>query len=153
MTEETNNLALDDDLWFFSAADTVNAQTLKQVSSEIKVRIIDTEDKLRELVNILEQHKDPENPVAWDTETTDLDPRNANLVGIGCCWGTGENDVAYIPLGHNITTTLQKNLPTQEPTPIPTQEPTLIPPQEPTPIPDLPPCSKSQIFAPCDPNQ
>jgi DNA polymerase-1 len=116
LTEETNNsntnnLALDDDLWFFSAADTVNAQTLKEVSSEIKVRIIDTEDKLRELVNILEQHKDPENPVAWDTETTDLDPRNANLVGIGCCWGTGENDVAYIPLGHNITTTLQKNLP------------------------------------------
>ena len=44
-------------------------------------------------------------------------------------------------------------IPTQEPTPIPTQEPTLIPPQEPTPIPDLPPCSKSQIFAPCDPNQ
>ncbi|EFA73194.1 DNA polymerase A [Raphidiopsis brookii D9] len=110
----TNNLSLDDDLWFFSAADTVNAQksqTLKQGSSEIKVRIIDTEDKLRELVNILEQHKDPENPVAWDTETTDLDPRNANLVGIGCCWGTGENDVAYIPLGHNITSNLEKNLP------------------------------------------
>lgn len=113
-TSNTNNLALDDDLWFFSAADTVNAQksqTLKQGSSEIKVHIIDTEDKLQELVNILERHKDPHNPVAWDTETTDLDPRNANLVGIGCCWGTGENDVAYIPLGHNITSNLEKNLP------------------------------------------
>ena len=39
-------------------------------------------------------------PVAWDTETTDLEPRDAKLVGIGCCWGSGEEDVAYIPTGH-----------------------------------------------------
>jgi len=114
-TNNSNKLVVqeDDELWFFSAADTVNAQelqTLKKVSSGIKVRIIDTEDKLRELVSRLEQYQDPEKPVAWDTETTSLDPRSANLVGIGCCWGTGENDIAYIPLGHKITTSLEKNL-------------------------------------------
>ncbi len=38
--------------------------------------------------------------MAWDTETTALEPRDAALVGIGCCWGTEPDAVAYIPLGH-----------------------------------------------------
>ncbi|HEY9889319.1 MAG TPA: DNA polymerase I, partial [Candidatus Obscuribacterales bacterium] len=40
-------------------------------------------------------------PVAWDTETTSLSPRDADLVGIGCCWGPGLAELAYIPLGHH----------------------------------------------------
>ena len=39
-------------------------------------------------------------PVALDTETTDLNPFKAELVGIGLCWGDGLNELAYIPLGH-----------------------------------------------------
>ncbi|MEN9245963.1 MAG: DNA polymerase I, partial [Thermostichales cyanobacterium SRBZ-1_bins_19] len=35
-----------------------------------------------------------ETPVAWDTETTSLDPRQAELVGIGCCWHPQQ--VAYV---------------------------------------------------------
>ncbi|MBO1351959.1 MAG: DNA polymerase I [Hormoscilla sp. GUM202] len=69
-------------------------------------RIIDTEAKLTALVKELESCQDV--PVAWDTETTDLKPRSvrgrpeksAQLLGIGCCWGTGANDVAYIPIHH-----------------------------------------------------
>jgi len=69
-------------------------------------RIIDTEVKLTALVKQLQGCRDV--PVAWDTETTDLKPRSvrgrpeksAQLLGIGCCWGTGANDVAYIPIHH-----------------------------------------------------
>jgi DNA polymerase I len=38
--------------------------------------------------------------VAWDTETTALNPHDAELVGIGCCWGAAISDVAYIPIAH-----------------------------------------------------
>ncbi len=88
----------DDDLWFFSAADTAAVQ--QQTASIIEPQIIDTEAKLIELVNQLQKFTNPEIPVAWDTETSDLEPRDASLVGIGCCWGTEPNEVAYIPLGH-----------------------------------------------------
>ena len=116
-TEETNKIEEEDnDLWFFSAEDTANAEKLPE--SSIQIRIIDTEDKLRELVSILKQCTNPENPVAWDTETTDLDPRDADLVGIGCCWGIGENETAYIPVGHKIGNNLKLDLVLSELRPI-----------------------------------
>lgn len=88
----------DNDLWFFTAEDTAAAQ--KQSASPIQPRIIDTEVKLNELVKLLEKFTNPETPVAWDTETSDLEPRDASLVGIGCCWGTKLDEIAYIPLNH-----------------------------------------------------
>jgi DNA polymerase-1 len=87
-----------DDLWFFSATDTETTQ--KQALSPITPRIIDTPAKLTQLVKQLQTYTDPALPVAWDTETTDLEPRDAKLVGIGCCWGTNPDDMAYIPVGH-----------------------------------------------------
>ncbi|MEY2644476.1 MAG: polymerase [Cyanobacteriota bacterium] len=39
-------------------------------------------------------------PIALDTETTALNPFQAELVGIGLCWGDGPADLAYIPIGH-----------------------------------------------------
>ena len=48
----------------------------------------------------LEASTNPLEPVALDTETTSLNPFQAQLVGIGVCWGEGSDDVAYIPLGH-----------------------------------------------------
>ncbi|NER34793.1 MAG: DNA polymerase I [Oscillatoria sp. SIO1A7] len=66
----------------------------------IKPRIIDTPEKLAELVQMLLGFTDADAPVAWDTETTSVEPRDAELVGIGCCWGKGAEDVAYIPIGH-----------------------------------------------------
>ncbi|WP_013320847.1 DNA polymerase I [Gloeothece verrucosa] len=68
--------------------------------SSIEPQIIDTSEKLAKLINILEQHTDTHQPVTWDTETTSLDPIEATLVGIGCCWGHQSTDVAYIPLNH-----------------------------------------------------
>lgn len=88
----------DDDLSFFTAEDTAQAQQLK--TSNIQPQIIDTPEKLANLVTRLKTHTDPRHPVAWDTETTSLEPRDARLVGIGCCWGGGPGDLAYIPVGH-----------------------------------------------------
>ncbi|AVH67676.1 DNA polymerase I [Nostoc sp. 'Peltigera membranacea cyanobiont' N6] len=98
----------DNDLWFFSASDTA-AVALKSISP-ITPRIINTEAKLTELVKLLQTFTNPEIPVAWDTETTSLEPRDAELVGIGCCWGTQPDEVAYIPMGHKTGENLHKDL-------------------------------------------
>ncbi|MBD2566882.1 DNA polymerase I [Anabaena lutea] len=105
---ETNNIDEDDDLSFFSAAETAEAK--KQSASPIQPQIINTEAKLIELVNLLKTFTNPETPVAWDTETTALEPRDADLVGIGCCWGKEANEVAYIPLNHKVGENLNQDL-------------------------------------------
>ncbi|MDE5073411.1 MAG: DNA polymerase I [Trichodesmium sp. St16_bin4-tuft] len=96
------------DDWFFSAEDTKVAQQQTSTKSKIKPQIVDTIEKLNKLVNILKQQKNPHIPVAWDTETTSLEPRDAELVGIGCCWGKNMEDVAYIPTGHKTDKNLDK---------------------------------------------
>ncbi|MEG4852796.1 DNA polymerase I [Microcoleus sp. B5-D4] len=93
-------------LWFWSYADTIADQEAKKLP--IKPQTIQTIEQLKELVQLLETCTDKTTPVAWDTETTALEPRDAELVGIGCCWGTGEQDVAYIPTGHKTGTNLDK---------------------------------------------
>jgi DNA polymerase-1 len=96
----------DPDLWFFSPEDTEAAQN--EVPVEITPHVIDTPAKLDELVQRLQTFTDPAMPVSWDTETTALEPRDADLVGIGCCWGEGLSDMAYIPLGHTKGKNLDK---------------------------------------------
>lgn len=93
----------EDDLWFFSAADTA-------ASPSLTPQIIDTPEKLAQLVSHLQTCTDPDAPVAWDAETTSLSPRDAQLVGIGCCWANDPDAVAYIPIGH----TQGQNLPQYE---------------------------------------
>ena len=96
----------DPDLAFFSAEETDQAQAVKAV--DITPRIITTEEALYDLLDLLGEQTDPANPVAWDTETTSLTPRDADLVGIGCSWGSGKADLAYIPVGHKEGTQLDK---------------------------------------------
>ncbi|MBD2412474.1 DNA polymerase I [Nostoc calcicola FACHB-389] len=98
----------DPDLSFFSFAETQAVQ--QKPASVIQPRIINTEDKLTELVETLQKFTSSEIPVAWDTETTDLEPRDAELVGIGCCWGTKLDEIAYIPLGHKSGENLNKDV-------------------------------------------
>jgi len=95
----------DSDLWFFSAEDTDSTRT-----ADIQPQIIDTDQKLEELLALLTTLTDPAVPVAWDTETTSLEPRDADLVGIGCCWGPGPSDMAYIPIGHRQGQNLEKEV-------------------------------------------
>ncbi|NEQ95535.1 MAG: DNA polymerase I [Cyanothece sp. SIO2G6] len=95
-----------DDLWFFRPEDTARASRVQ--ATQIEPQIIDTLPKLTALIQRLQAMTDPDVPVAWDTETTSLEPRDAELVGIGCCWGSGTADMAYIPIGHRIGTNLDK---------------------------------------------
>ncbi len=120
----------DEDLWFWSAADTEAAQQQVSNQSEFQPKIIDTPEKLAQLVQQLENFTHPEIPVAWDTETSDLEPRDASLVGIGCCFASPqppiensgsareedqsdnqpvEVEVAYIPIGHKAGGNLDKD--------------------------------------------
>lgn len=94
----------DDDLWFFSAEETESAEKFEVVS--IAPQIIDTQAKLDALVKHLKTYTSEKSPVAWDTETSDLDPIKADLVGVGCCWGSESDAMAYIPIGHTSGTNL-----------------------------------------------
>jgi DNA polymerase I len=84
----------DDDLWFFDEGAPVS--TIKSII--LPLQIIQTETELVNLAKTLDQQRNL--PVAWDTETTCLVARDAQLVGIGCCWGADPSEVAYIPIGH-----------------------------------------------------
>lgn len=70
-------------------------------SIQIQPQIIDTPEQLNQLINKLKSCTDRNAPVAWDTETSSLETKDAILVGLGCCWGKNIDDIAYIPLNHN----------------------------------------------------
>lgn len=97
----TNAQTDSDDTWFFSAEETDALQAQPIVPAEFTPQIITTSQQLDALVAALLRCQNRDRPTAWDTETTDLDPRKADLVGIGVCYGTdAEFTVAYIPTGH-----------------------------------------------------
>ncbi|MEW5858949.1 MAG: DNA polymerase I [Cyanobacteriota bacterium] len=107
--EELEEIGFDDGDWFFSAADTEAAsKAATNAANKISAQIIDTPEKLTELIKHLQSCTDPDKPVAWDTETDSLEPRDAQLVGIGCCWGIEPSEVAYIPTGHKTGENLDK---------------------------------------------
>lgn len=85
-------------------------EKIELFTPQLKTQIIDTEAELERLIKTLEQHTDSQQPVAWDTETTSLDTQVAELVGIGCCWGERDTDIAYIPLAHTEGTQLEREL-------------------------------------------
>lgn len=87
----------DEALWFDFA--------LSPTSTLPPVRIVDTAEKLAIWVQDLLAC---EGIVAWDTETTSLEPRDAQLVGIGCCWSA--QDIAYLPIAHSSGTNLNWEL-------------------------------------------
>jgi DNA polymerase-1 len=66
----------------------------------LQPEIISTPQQLTTLVERLLAATEPAVPVALDTETTALNPFQAELVGVGFCWGEGLADLAYIPIGH-----------------------------------------------------
>lgn len=91
----------DPDLAFFTAEETDAVEQMGLSGVEIQPQVIATAEQLQALVKTLEACTDAEAPVAWDTETNSIDPLEADLVGIGCCWGEGPTELAYIPVGHS----------------------------------------------------
>ncbi|MGB7088239.1 MAG: DNA polymerase I, partial [Phormidesmis sp.] len=90
----------DEDLAFFSAEETDAVDQMGLIGVNIQPQIITTPSQIKALVKTLKTLTDRAVPTAWDTETTSVDPLKADLVGIGCCWGEGPTELAYIPLGH-----------------------------------------------------
>ena len=67
----------------------------------LKPQVISTPGELQMLVDRLMDATNPASPIAFDTETTDLNPFKAELVGLGVCWGARDSDLAYLPIGHH----------------------------------------------------
>ena len=68
--------------------------------AQLEPQIVAETAELQALVKQLLGCTDANAPVALDTETTDLNPFRAELVGIGLAWGQGPTELAYIPIGH-----------------------------------------------------
>ena len=66
----------------------------------LQPELITSSTALEGLMARLLEATDPAAPIALDTETTNLNPFLAELVGIGLAWGEGPADLAYIPIGH-----------------------------------------------------
>ena len=90
----------DPDLAFFTAEETDAVGSMGLGAVDIQPLVVTTSEQLEALAQTLKAQVDAEKPVAWDTETTSIDPLEADLVGIGCCWGEGPTDLAYVPVGH-----------------------------------------------------
>ena len=90
----------DEELAFFTAEETDANNSTGLSAVDIKPQIITTAAQLEALLKTLKAQKNAEKPVAWDTETTSISSLDADLVGIGCCWGDGKSEMAYIPVGH-----------------------------------------------------
>jgi len=61
---------------------------------EVRYSLVTDPDEVAELVERIRAHGE----VAVDTETTSLEPMEADLVGVSLCWRTGE--AFYLPFGH-----------------------------------------------------
>ena len=68
----------------------------------LEPQLITSAEALATLVQRLSCCTDPGRPVALDTETTSLNPFQAELVGVGVAWGDGPAELAYIPIGHHL---------------------------------------------------
>ncbi len=91
-----------------------NTETTKEKIDLTKYETINTEKKLENWVNILKKQK----LISVDTETSSLNPIEADLVGISFCYEKGK--ACYIPLKNqkekclNLDTVLKKIKPILE---------------------------------------
>jgi len=77
------------------------ATSLTAGQPSLEPQLISSTAELQALVGRLMAATDAAHPIALDTETTDLNPFKAELVGMGFCWGPGPSDLAYLPIGHH----------------------------------------------------
>jgi DNA polymerase-1 len=80
----------------------------------LQPQLIESNEALQALVQRLMDCTDPKAPIAVDTETTDLNPFKAELVGVGVCWGEANDALAYIPIGHKPPSELSDATPPQQ---------------------------------------
>ena len=83
-----------------TVAESVPTGSTAASTPALEPQLISTPEALAALMERLMAATDPAAPIALDTETTALNPFQAELVGVGLCWGAGTTDLAYIPIGH-----------------------------------------------------
>jgi len=83
------------------ALSTTSATSKPNELPALQPNLITNPTELKALMEFLMGCRNRLAPVALDTETTDLNPFRAELVGIGVCWGEGQKELAYIPIGHH----------------------------------------------------
>ena len=101
------------------AADAPGSTGSRPALPALEPALITTREALEELVSRLQAATDQARPVALDTETTALNPFQAELVGIGVGWGEGPAELAYIPIGHRAAPGDSPDLLTPAPTQLP----------------------------------
>ncbi len=82
--------------------------------NQINPSIISSKNDLVKLLNCLMDCQEKDNPVAFDTETTDLNPFKSELVGLGFCWGDDFNQISYIPICHKLTLGIEDDTSNQQ---------------------------------------
>ncbi|HGY5538658.1 MAG TPA: 5'-3' exonuclease H3TH domain-containing protein, partial [Prochlorococcus sp.] len=83
------------------ALSTTSATSKPNELPALQPNLITNPTELKALMEFLMGCRNRLAPVALDTETTDLNPFRAELVGIGVCWGEGQKELAYIPISHH----------------------------------------------------
>ena len=84
-----------------------NKKTQVKINNKINTKTYKTVLKEKQLNELIKQ-LDEKSVIAVDTETSSLNPQEADLVGISICYKA--NQAYYIPLGHKEKTELEKNL-------------------------------------------
>ncbi len=101
-SEQDNNRLSKDSKVVSNKSENIELNRLNKIKEipHVEPKIIDNLEELNNFVAQIMEHTDPKKPIAIDTETTNLNPFRAELVGLGFCFGESLKDIVYIPIGH-----------------------------------------------------
>ncbi|WP_269625238.1 DNA polymerase I [Prochlorococcus marinus] len=102
LSEQDNNRSLKESKIVNNKSENIELTRLNETKEipQIEPKIIDNLEELNIFVAQIMKHTDATKPIAIDTETTNLNPFKAELVGLGFCFGESLKDIVYIPIGH-----------------------------------------------------
>ncbi len=102
LSERDNNRSSKESKIYNNKSENIEITRLNETKDipNIEPKIIDSLEELNNFVAQIMKHKDANKPIAIDTETTNLNPFKAELVGLGFCFGESLKDIVYIPIGH-----------------------------------------------------
>jgi len=102
LSEQENNLSSKESKIVNNKSENIEPNILNEIKNipQIEPKIINNLEELNNFVEQIMKHKDENKPIAIDTETTNLNPFKAELVGLGFCFGESLKDIVYIPIGH-----------------------------------------------------
>ena len=102
LSEQDNNRSSKESKIVNNKRENIELTSLNETKDlpQIEPKIINNLEELNNFVEQIMKHTDENKPIAIDTETTNLNPFKAELVGLGFCFGESLKDIVYIPIGH-----------------------------------------------------